>query len=343
MTDLLPRTGGTIIAKNEFNAEIDADYLENAIKAGNKDRITEVLTRINNTQRQMIRTPYKVKYGKDLVNELKKKFSGSFGAVVYGLMETPAKYDAYQMRKAVKGLGTIENILIEVLCSRTNSELEGIVNQYQTDYGKTLESDIAGDTSGDFRKLLVSLLQGKRDESIEEVNKAKAKEDAEKLIPNEKRSKKSVDKTALNAMLAQQSFKQLLEVFRQYEEISGQSIEKAIEKEFSGDARQGFLSLIQCIENKPKYFAQQLCRATKVRASSWLPQRVLQKLGFSTKENDLIRVIVSRSEIDLLDICEEFNQLTKKPLSDWLKSECSSSYRDVLVAIVRGNIPRVVH
>uniref|UniRef100_A0A0M3HLN5 Annexin n=1 Tax=Ascaris lumbricoides TaxID=6252 RepID=A0A0M3HLN5_ASCLU len=50
----------------------------------------------------MIRTPYKTKYGKDLVNELKRECSGDFEDVMVGLMETPTKYDVLQLHKAVK-------------------------------------------------------------------------------------------------------------------------------------------------------------------------------------------------------------------------------------------------
>lgn len=49
-----------------------------------------------------IRTPYSVKFGKDLIQELKKKLSGDFEDTVVGLMETPTKFDAMQLRKAMK-------------------------------------------------------------------------------------------------------------------------------------------------------------------------------------------------------------------------------------------------
>ena len=38
-------------------------------------------------------------------------------------------------------------------------------------------------------------------------------------------------------------------------------------------------------------------------------------VGMGTRDNDLIRVIVARCEIDLADVRKEFEQLYKKPLS----------------------------
>lgn len=43
----------------------------------------------------------------------------------------PAEYDAYQLRKAVKGLGTDEDVLIEILCTRSNAQLKEVIRVYK--------------------------------------------------------------------------------------------------------------------------------------------------------------------------------------------------------------------
>lgn len=72
-------------------------------------------------------------------------------------------------------MGTTEITLIDILCSRNDDELEAIKNEYKDEYGKTLESDIVGDTSGDFKELLLALLNNRRDRS-NNVNYLKARE-----------------------------------------------------------------------------------------------------------------------------------------------------------------------
>ncbi|VDN20293.1 unnamed protein product [Gongylonema pulchrum] len=95
---------GTIKPQANFNAEEAADRLYEAMKGPGCDKykVIQVIAHCNNAQRQMMRTPYKNKYGKDLSEELKKELSGDFEDVILALMDTPTKYDAMQLQKAMK-------------------------------------------------------------------------------------------------------------------------------------------------------------------------------------------------------------------------------------------------
>eukprot|EP00057_Strongylocentrotus_purpuratus_P019569 XP_011674043.1 PREDICTED: double zinc ribbon and ankyrin repeat-containing protein 1-like [Strongylocentrotus purpuratus] len=176
----LPKDKGTVVPVSKFNPENDAEKLRKAMKGLGTDEqaIIDVLANRSNDQRQKIAKQFKQMFGKDLLKELKSELSGKLLDVVQGLMMTPSQYDAYQLNKAVKGLGTNEEILIEILCTRTNSSIEAIKNVYEDAYGEELEEAIADDTSGHFERLLISVLQGSRPEG-DEVDPDKAKADAE--------------------------------------------------------------------------------------------------------------------------------------------------------------------
>jgi annexin A7/11 len=59
----------------------------------------------------------------------------------------------------MKGVGTSDHVLIEILCTSTNEEIKAIKASYQEHYQRDLEKDIVSETSGHFRRLLVSLVQ----------------------------------------------------------------------------------------------------------------------------------------------------------------------------------------
>lgn len=67
----------------------------------------------------------------DLIEDLKSELGGHFEDVVLALVRPPADYLCKQLHKAMEGMGTNEHTLIEILCSRSNSEVQEIVNAYE--------------------------------------------------------------------------------------------------------------------------------------------------------------------------------------------------------------------
>lgn len=51
------------------------------------------------------------------------------------------------------------------------------------------------------------------------------------------------DESMFNAILVQRNVPQLKQIFREYESITGHTIETAIENEFSGDVKKGLLAI----------------------------------------------------------------------------------------------------
>ena len=67
----------------------------------------------------------------DLVDNLKSELSGNFENVLVGLMMPIDEFGAYSVKKAVKGAGTDEEALIEVICTANNEELSAIKDAYK--------------------------------------------------------------------------------------------------------------------------------------------------------------------------------------------------------------------
>ncbi|CAH8517024.1 unnamed protein product [Dicrocoelium dendriticum] len=69
-----------------------------------------------------------------------------------------ASADAERLHRAVKGAGTDEQTIIDILAHRTNHERQQICAAYQNQYKQSLRQDLKDDTSGDFRTVLCELV-----------------------------------------------------------------------------------------------------------------------------------------------------------------------------------------
>ena len=57
--------------------------------------------------------------------------------------------------------------------------------------------------------------------------------------------------------------------------------------------------------------------------------------GFGTDDRMLTRTIVSRCEVDMVEIKAAFEKMYGKSLARWIKSDCSGSYKTLLLVLIR--------
>uniref|UniRef100_A0A287BI04 Annexin n=1 Tax=Sus scrofa TaxID=9823 RepID=A0A287BI04_PIG len=282
---------GSVKAYTNFDAERDALNIETAIKTKGVDEVTivNILTNRSNEQRQDIAFAYQRRTKKELASALKSALSGHLETVILGLLKTPAQYDASELKASMKGLGTDEDSLIEIICSRTNQELQEINRVYKEMYKTDLEKDIISDTSGDFRKLMVALAKGRRAEDGSVIDYELIDQDARDLYDAGVK-RKGTDVPKWISIMTERSVCHLQKV--------------------------------QCIQNKPLYFADRLYDSMK---------------GKGTRDKVLIRIMVSRSEVDMLKIRSEFKRKYGKSLYNYIQQDTKGDYQKALLYLCGGD------
>lgn len=315
----------TVHPAPNFNAEADAEVLHKAMKGRgtDEDAIIEVLAHRSLKQRQEIERVYKSMYGLDLKEMLRKELSGYFRLAVLYSFYDKAHVNAMSLYRAMKGLGTDEGILIDVLCSSTNEEIMELREAYddilkeerQNLARRSLEQDVMHDVSGDFKRLLVAILQGKRRKTFD---KEDIVSDCESLYKAGE-GQRGTDESVFTRVFATCPWEELVGIAAVYLEAVGNDLFTSIEKETSGDYRDALLTILKTALNRERFYAEVLHRSMK---------------GIGTHDENLTRMIMAHCDTDLESIKQEFYEMYDTRLEDMVRDETSGDQRKFLMAIL---------
>ncbi|KAF5288083.1 hypothetical protein FQR65_LT12133 [Abscondita terminalis] len=307
----------TVYPRDGFSVVEDGETLRAAMKGLGTDEeaVIDIICTRSNWQRQQIATFFEQELGRDLIDDLKSELGGHFEDVIVALVRPPNEFLCKQLHKAMKGAGTDEDTLIEILCSRNNDEIRDLVDTYEQSMCEIFVSlsncffsvrQTSGRTDVQrniwrFTKIVDVHSYGTRDNG-DEIDGDRAREQAEELY-NAGEGSWGTEESAFSKILGHENFNQLRQIFEEYKNISGNTIEQALRHEINGDYLKALLAIVECVQSPPAYFAKRLYDAM---------------IGAGTDDETLIRIIVSRSEIDLGSIKEEFERIYDKTLESMI-------------------------
>ncbi|GAB1293186.1 Annexin A10 [Apodemus speciosus] len=277
----------------------------------------------------------------DLIADLKEQLSSHFKEVMVGLMYPPPSYDAHELWHAMKGAGTDENCLIEILASRTNGEIFQMREAYYLQYSNNLQEDIYSETSGHFRDTLMNLVQGNREDGYSDP--AMAAQDA-MVLWEACQQKTGEHKTMMQMILCNKSYPQLWLV--EFQSISGQDLVDAINDCYDGYFQELLIAIVvasatiilsieiimQC-DDSGKYFV-----VSRTNPAILLINYTGQSMDFGFHNKTVIRILIARSEIDLMTIRKRYKERFGKSLFHDIKNFASGHYEKALLAICAGDV-----
>ena len=304
---------------DDYNPNSDAEELRNAITPKkNTDEIIKIICNRTNEQRQKIKEAYNTKYNSDLIKDFQKILHGNFKEVVTGLFYTPIDYDCFQLRRAVKGLGTDEEALIEILSTRPPKVIEQIKKRYSEMYpGRTLLKDVESDTSRHFRKVLVALISANRPKENAELNYAEC-EKCVKLLYDAGENRLGTDEEVFIKIFTEKPKNEFICIAQLYFKLTKHTLLQAVEKEFSRDSKKCLIAILYSLLSPSEFFAKSVNKAVK---------------GLGTNDTSLIRIIITREEIDMPIIRQFYKKLFQKDMIEDIKNDTSGDYQKILVEL----------
>ncbi|XP_027342859.1 annexin-like protein RJ4 [Abrus precatorius] len=308
----------TLIAYNQSSPVQDAEALRQAFKGWGADNkaIIAILGHRNVHQRQEIRKAYEEIYQEDLIKRLESEISGDFERAVYRWMLEAAERDAVLVNVAIRNGNRDYHVVAEIACVLSAEELFAVRRAYHNRYKRSMEEDVAANTTGQLRQLLVGLVSAFRYEG-NEINAKLAQTEAN-ILHEAVREKKDNFEEVIR-ILTTRSKTQLVATFNRYRDEHGISISKKLLDHASDDFHKVLHTAIRCINDHKKYYEKVLRNALK---------------KFGTDEDGVSRVVVTRAEKDLKDIKELYYKRNSVHLEDAVSKDTSGDYKKFILTLL---------
>ena len=295
----------------------DLTKLQNALKSKDENTITEMTINLSTKERLQLRENYKSKFNKDLIEDIEKYTKSDLCTLLTSIYKDPVEYDADLLYKAMKGIGTNDDILIEVISFRSFSRLNKIKEKFKEKYNKDLISEVKSETSGDYRTILINLLEKERSTNTQ-PDLDNCVKIAEELY-GAGEGKLGTDENVFVKYFTSLSPEEIALVGKEYHKKYKKNIVHVIENEIDGDLQKLFKSILYGIISPSEYFARQINGAVK---------------GIGTNDTQLIRSVVSRMDIDMKMIKKYYRKLFGKNMADDIKGDTSGNYQKLLLALI---------
>ena len=294
------------------------DKLEAAVSGKDEQAMIDIVLNNTTSERVKLREDYKAKTGRELLDDFKNSFGeGDFFDTVTGVFKSPAEYDADLLYKAMKGIGSDKDIITEVLCFRNPERINQIKEKFQEKYGKDLVAEIKSETSGDYQKIVLKLLEGDRTQD--------GKADVEKCsgIADELykagEGKIGTDESIFIKYFTSLSPNELLIVCKEYHKKYKKNMLDVIENEFGGNEKKLLTVMLYALFSPSEFFAKQIMESIK---------------GIGTDDVKLIRSVITRYSIDMKKVKKYFKKMYNKELLDEVKDDVNGSYGRILEALI---------
>ncbi|KAK4253807.1 hypothetical protein QN277_010434 [Acacia crassicarpa] len=254
------------------------------------------------------------KWNDHWVRFLKHEFMRIKNAVVLRAMH-PWERDARLAKEALKKGPQAYGVLIEIACSRSSDQLLGARKAYHALFDHSFEEELATHVPTNERKLLVALASAYRYEGpkVKEEDAEHEAQEIFKVVKKNGPNKPIIENDEIIRILSTRSKLHIQAIYKYYHKISGSYLDEDLE-----DVR--LKETVQCFCAPHTYFA-----------------KVLEGAMRSEDKNinkALTRVIVTRAEIDMPKIKEEFQKLYGASLSEKIADVAKGNYKDFLLALI---------
>ncbi|KAI4296347.1 hypothetical protein L6164_036313 [Bauhinia variegata] len=289
--------------------ELDCQHIHHYISgnaACNNQRLLQIMLQKKFHEFKFIRQTYFALYSQDLHHVLSiAQRNKPFAKAAYLRMSEPQERDAEIMRNSIFGGSLNLNTLIEIICTRSSSDLQCIKQTYRSRYNSDLEQDVHVTVKGGYREILMAVLNSTRYYGCK-VDTSRAMCDA-KTLYEAVESGKTIDQKTILSLLSQRNSGQLRAILGCFKHLYGHEFSKSIKQSKCGQFGRELRIVIRCMQSPEKFFAK------------------LLRMKSGDARELIIRIVVTRSEIDIKLVSKAFAAKTGISLENFIRREFNST------------------
>eukprot|EP00927_Polykrikos_kofoidii_P046184 TRINITY_DN4039_c0_g1_i1.p1 TRINITY_DN4039_c0_g1~~TRINITY_DN4039_c0_g1_i1.p1 ORF type:complete len:851 (+),score=199.97 TRINITY_DN4039_c0_g1_i1:48-2600(+) len=297
-----------------YLAKMDAQTAKEAMAGFGTDDSKLCVALCSRTKKQLKMTAeeYREAHGEELMDAVSGETSGDYGKLAKAILSTPEEFFADTIDAACAGIGTSEDVLIELLVPRTADEITAGKEKWEGRTDKSLIDYIDGELGFSSRHLqygLLKLVKGER-EMGDDVDEEKAAEQAKALnVECEKGFFSNFDEDAVSDILCCNSPVQNMKVAEIYENEYSKSLVGALDGRGSDDLRMLWTGLLL---PRGSFVAQYLKKAMD---------------GWGTDESRLIRLLGGLDGELMADVVRAFEEKYGTQLKKAIADELSGNFK----------------
>lgn len=305
------------------SATEDAENIRKAVQGWGTDEkaLIEILGHRTAAQRAEIAVAYEGLYNEPIIDRLHSELSGDFRSAMMLWTVDPAARDAKLAHKAMKKQGErYVWVLIEVACASAPDHLVAVRKAYREAYSASLEEDVAACPLYKdplLKQFLVRLVSSYR-YSGELVDDELARAEAAELHDAVVARKQPLHGDVVR-VVSSRSKAQLKATFERYRLDHGKAVDEVLEERRSDQLAAVLKTAVWCLTSPEKHFAE------VIRSSI---------VGLGTDEESLTRAIVSRAEIDMRKVKEEYRARYRTTVTSDVNGDTSGYYNGILLTLV---------
>ncbi|RMC13829.1 hypothetical protein DUI87_08912 [Hirundo rustica rustica] len=205
-------------------------------------------------------------------------------------------------------VGCEKDVLIEILTQRCNSQRLMIAEAYRDMYGRDLITDLKENLSHHFKEVMVGLMYPPASYDAHELWHALKGVDTEEKC--------------LIDILASRSNMEIFQMKEAYLMQYNTDLQQDIDSETSGHFRDTLMNLAQ---------------GTRMEGYADPSTAAQDAMDFGFHNKTVIRILIARSEIDLMNIRQRYKERYGKSLFHDIKHFASGHYESALLAVCAGD------